>query len=59
MGLFSEHTRWHSLIELVCIIISLSRELAAVEPAHFPENLRPEGVLTDLTVEMIVSALQE
>lgn len=59
MGLFSEHTRWHSLIELVYIIISLSRELAAVEPAHFPENLRQEGVLTDLTVEMIVSALQE
>lgn len=58
MGLFSEHTRWHSLIELVCIIVSLSRELAAVKPAYFPETLRQEGILTDLTV-LIVSALQE
>lgn len=58
MGLFYEHTRWHILIELVCIIVSLGRELAAAEPGHFPENLRQEGVLTDLTVE-IVSALQE
>lgn len=58
MGLSYEHTRWHILIELVCIMVSLGRELAAAEPAHFPENLRQEGVLTDLTVE-IVSALQE
>lgn len=58
MGLVCEHTWWHILIELVCVIVSLGRELAAAEPAHFPENLRQEGVLTDLTVE-IVSALQE
>lgn len=47
-----EQTRWPSLIELVCKIVSLSRELAAEEPAHFPENLRQEGVLTGLTVEI-------